>query len=321
MRSAKTPERLFGSWTGTSDAEIVRAAADLLRNGEAESTRAKRKLAVTLFDEFCIEECVPNVPADAATIIAFLNALPASRGHANLETYVNAIRDRQLSAGLEDPLTPTVARALVGFHRRSCGRPQQRYALEVDQVAALVDMIRTLPMPRDDQILHLCRLRDIALILLTFSQNVQFCYSRLFLRAQLLDEPKTIVVRCRDEIGRDLFVGPGRDPRTCPVAALRTYLRARTDSSPYLFAAHKNDRGLPLTPQVFTNRLQSYVRAAGLSRRLFSPTSLRRGAARAAAAANADAGQALSHLGIRSLKVLNNLAKSKRSPVFPRPDP
>jgi hypothetical protein len=137
----------------------------------------------------------------------------------------------------------------------------------------------------------------------------------MLLRVQLLMGPKAIVVLCRDEVGRDLFLGPGNDPQTCPVAALRRYMRARTDSSPYVFAPHKYDIGQPLGPTIFTTKLARYARAAGIPPRLFSPTSLRRGGASAAVAANADVGAALSNLGIHKVATLEKLAKCRRSPA------
>jgi hypothetical protein len=316
VRRWRTPERDFGTWIGDPDDVWTRAAEELVSAGQADSTRRNREFALARFDEFCCEERVANIPASTHVIIAFLNALPGWRSHGNLASYALAIRDRQLAAGLEDPLTPALAQALVGFRRQRSGAVQQHYALEADQVAALVHTIRTFPMSRDDPMLHLCRLRDIALVLLTFSQNLQFHHSRHVLRAQLLLLPKSIVVRCRDEVGRDLFIGPGRDPRTCPVTALRQYLGARADTSPYVFAPHKYDRGQPLGPTIFTTSLRRYARAAGIPARLFSPTSLRRGAVRAAVAAGADPGQTLSHLGIRSMAALERVMRCRRSPAF-----
>jgi integrase len=311
-----TPEHLFGTWDDATGDAVVLAGDDLVRHGQAATTRQKREFALARFDEFCSEERLPNLPAGVNTIVAFLNALPDSRSYSSLEGFVMAIRDRQLAAGLDDPLTPALAQALVGFKRERSGRVRHTYALEADQVRALVETIRNLPMVRDDQIIHLCRLRDIALILLTFSKNLLFCHARVLLRVQLMLQPRAIVIRCRDEIGRDLFVGPGRDPLTCPVAALRRYLRARTDASPYVFAPHRFDRGQPLGTTVFTTALHRYARAAGIPPRLFSPTSLRRGAARAAAAANADLGQTLSNLGILNVVTLQKLTNTRRSPAF-----
>lgn len=140
-----------------------------------------------------------------------------------------------------------------------------------------------------------------------------FVKARLLLRAQVLDHGKGITALPHD-VGRDLFIGPGRHPKTCPIAALRRYLKRRTDSSPFLFAGHWLDKGLPLGPNAFNSALQRQARKAGIPPRSFSPFSLRCGAAREAARNKVDPAVSMTNLGIRDLWVFQSLAAAKRSP-------
>ena len=285
------PIHAAGGFSGLTAADAARVAAAISAE-RAPSTLASYASAWRLFVRWCADRGLASLPADPATVCAYL-AERADRGLANatITACCAAIRYEHQRAGAPDPIAdPTVGRVRRGLRRVLGVAPRrQARALLTEDIRSMVDHIdrRTA-----------AGARDRALLLLGFASALR--------RSELAELALDDVVFVRDGVllnirrskgdpdaeGQVVAVAIGAHAGTDPVAALRYWIAVRGTRPGNVFTrVRSNGRatGRATVERINGHTVRCIIRtraaAAGIESERVSGHSLRAGHATAAALA------------------------------------
>ncbi|HEX4770473.1 MAG TPA: site-specific integrase [Bryobacteraceae bacterium] len=272
------------------DVTLSESIRKYTRKAKAENTRKAYRYDLEHFAAFCAHQNVPALPASAATIAAYLASM-ADEGlkPATMSRRLAAISKAHAAAGLETPTSmrhAIVAETWQGI-RRTLGTAQ------VQKAACTTDYMKQMLAQVPDT---LAGARDRALLLVGFAAALR--RSELVALAvdgvQFVPEGMTISIRRsktdQEQHGQKVAVTLGKTPETCPVRALKAWLKAASVESGPLFRAVNRwgqVQQTALTDQVVASLVKKYAQAAGLDADVFSGHSLRAGLATSAALAGA----------------------------------
>ena len=293
-------------------AALAETAKDYARSAQADNTQRAYAADWKMFASWLRRQGLPETPPDPEAVGLYLAAQVERRGAelsvATLERRLSGIawRYRQLGQPLEIR-DRHIATVLAGIRRRHGRPPAQKAAIFADELLA---MLATLEM-------DLRGLRDRAILAIGFAGGLRRseivgldCGPRQTEDGSGWVElfPEGALLTIRGKTGwRDVEIGRGSRPDTCPVALLETWLRLGRISHGPLFRpiARKNGgvSGERLTDKHVVRLVKTCALAAGLrgdltegERRLaFGGHSLRAGLASSAQIEEAHVQKHLGH--------------------------
>jgi site-specific recombinase XerD len=289
---------------GSITPELADRAREYFAASKAFNTRRAYRASWRIFVAWCAEHGVDALPASSSTVVAFLVAQADTVKVSTLEVRLAAIRKAHELAGLPSP-TPAVevVTVMAGIRRRHGTRPTKMVALMVGDVIAVCRRLE------GDLRGH----RDRALILLGFAAGLR--------RSELVGldvtdisfRPEGMIMNIgqskTDQIaaGRAIGIGHGTDGATCPVTAVREWLRAGGISGGALFRGidrHGRVRAGRLSARSVARIVKRRAALVGLDPGRIAGHSLRSGFASSAAAAGIEERDIARVTGHKSLSVL-----------------
>jgi site-specific recombinase XerD len=277
--------------------ELEARTREFARRSIARSTERGYRSDWADFLEFCDEHGRQALPADPETVALYYAGLARAGARAStIGRRQAALKKAHQLAGLPSPTDDVRARAVMAGIRRELGvRPAQKAPLMTDLVRQLLEKI-----PSDT----VAGLRDRALVLLGFSSGRRRSELVGLDVEDLREVPEGYRILIRrsktDQEGRGQEIGIpyGQHSETCPVNALKAYLKASgLESGPLFRPANKKGelregyrtedgfwREWRMSPQSVALVIKHWISQAGLSPDDFAGHSLRAGLATQSAA-------------------------------------
>jgi len=223
----------FGSAPGVpalAAAELELRSVELAKEGKAPNTRRAYESDWTSWVKFCEAEDFVPLPADPDQVKLYLTHLTTEFGLSGkklrprtAERHLAAINTTHCAMGLTfDRHNPALVKTLDGIRRKFHVSQNGARALRTEHIIALC---KTFGLDRRSQ-------RDKAIILLGFAGGFRRSEIVSLNVGDLEFKDKTLRVMLRksktDQVGkgRTIVILPGRNPKTCPVAAVRAWLGA-----------------------------------------------------------------------------------------------
>jgi len=274
--------------------------------GTAKNTRAALVRAWSHFSTWCEARALTCLPAEPATVAAYVAALASSGDYkvATIEQRLWAISKRHQGAHLLNPTKTAEIHEVMKGIRRALGAAQEQKAPIVTEVLRV--MLGTLDTSR-------AGLRDRALLLVGFAGAFRRSELVSLTVADLAFKPQGLVITLRrsktdqEGEGTQRAIPYGLSPATCPVRALKAWLDASELVSGALWRPidrHGNIGAAALTSHAVARLIKRCAAAAGLNPGDFSGHSLRAGLATAAAAAGVSERQIMAQTGHKSERMV-----------------
>lgn len=286
------------------DALADRARA-FVEASKAPSTRRAYQHDWQDFTAWCDERRLPGLPADPSTVAWYISDLASRYTVSTITRRLASISQAHQLAGYSTPTQTAIVRTTMQGIRRTLGSAQKQVAPAVTETIRA--MVRALP----DGLLGQ---RDRALLLLGFAGAFRRSELVSLDVADLQFLPEGLVVTLRrsktDQEGRGTSkaIPMGQWAETCPVRALKTWLKAANITKGPIFRAvdryghisqnHLNDRTVARV-------VKRSAAAAGFDPDMFSGHSLRAGLATSAAGAGVselDIAEQTGHKSSRALR-------------------
>lgn len=284
-------------------ARLAEQAEESFRAARAGSTRRAYGHDWKQFRAWCDEHGFAACPAAPQVVVLYSTDLIKNRGRKlnTLARRLAAVSQVHQQAGLESPTLSWVVKQFLHGLRREVGTAPVRKRPVL--ISDLKGILAELPE-------SLLGTRDRALLLVGFAGA--FRRSELVaLNAEDIEETAGgVVITARrgktdqEGEGRKIGIPPGADPDTCPVKALREWLRAaQIERGPVFRAMNRHGRILPgrLSAEAVAIVVKRCVKKLGYEPGAFAGHSLRAGLATAAAAAGKSERAIMNQTGHRSL--------------------
>jgi len=273
------------------DAERIMsyAAADL-----SAETRRVYALQWRQFTAWAEDRGAEVLPADPATVAAYLSERAGERSTSWITQAAAAIRKAHERAGLHSPTAqPGVRRTMKGI-RRTHGRPAQpKAAARTVHIRRMVEAVRQ-PQPSPDagpaeQASYLRALRDEALLLLGYAAALRRSELAAVEVAHLAfnqDGLELHIPRSKgDQESAGQTVGVAHGNGLCPVRAVRQWMDAAGIEAGPVFRAvrrsaypiKRDSRAAGVSGRTVRNVIRRAAEAAGLDAEQYAGHSLRRG--------------------------------------------
>ncbi len=252
------------------------------------------------FTAWCAAQQLLSLPADVATLCAYLAELADTFKLSTIERRMASIGKAHRLAGHPDPTKTEQAHLVMKGIRRALGRAQTQKAPAT--LEPLRTMLGTLDTSR-------AGLRDRALLLLGFAGAFRRSELVSLDVADLRFVAGGVEVTVRrsktDQEGQGTTKGIplGQNAATCPVRALRAWLAASELVSGALFRPidrHGNVKKARLSSSAVARIVKRCAGAAGLDAEAYAGHSLRAGLATAAAAAGVSERSIMAQTGHKS---------------------
>jgi integrase len=251
------------------------------------------------------------LPASPETVELYVcDLLRLGRKVTTLERHAAGIQYHHRIAGYESPCGPELRTLLCGARRSLGQEPDQKDAIATGELRRMVEAIDAkTPIGA----------RDRALLLFGFASALRRSNLAALERRDLTFHSRGIQVwiahekQDREGRGRKLAVPHGEHESTCPVRAVRSWLRYRGDGSGPLFQGVLNGRvtGRGILPNRIGQIVQEAVARIGLDRRRYAAHSLRAGFATEALTGGANEIMVAQQTGHRSLETLRTYLRSR----------
>jgi len=259
----------------------------------------------TLFERWCVQEGLTSLPATPDTVSLYVTAVLVSG--IKISTASRrfwAIRHAHRSAKLPFLIDGEVREILDGAQCLRLETPHQMTPLSLAQIEKIAGSLGGTDTPR--------AARNRCIVLFGFFSALRRSSLSALMLADIEFAPQGLIVHIRKEKqdqkgeGRMIGLPCGAREFTCPVAAVRVWLKHRGDNPGPLFS--RLDRaaspGKRLAPAAIAEVVKTCVSAIGLDRSKFAGHSLRSGFCTAAGEANIGEWLVASQTGHRSMKVL-----------------
>lgn len=276
----------------------------------AENTRNAYRSDWSHFTAWCEEHTRPSLPADVATVAAYLADCADRYKLSTIERRLVSISKAHQVAGVPNPAKTEHIHLVMSGIRRALGRAQtQKAPATIEPLRAMLDTLGSGP----------AGLRDRALLLLGFAGAFRRSELVSLDIADLAFVPSGVVVTLRrsktdqEGQGRTIGIPLGLFPVTCPIRALRAWIEAAELARGALFRPidrHGNIKPDRLTGSAVARIVKRAAGAAGLEVERFSGHSLRAGLATAAAAAGAGDRSIQKQTGHKSRAMLDRYIRS-----------
>lgn len=277
--------------------------------GASKATNTKRAYKADL-DHFVAwrGECgLTAAPAAPKTVALYITDLADGLGlrPSTIQRRLTSIAEAHRAAGMESPTrSPVVQDFWTGIRRQKTVKQVQKSPLKTDDLKMMLAVM-------DDSLLAA---RDRALLLLGFAGAFRRSELVALDVEDLQDRAEGLVVTLRrsktDQEGQGTQkpIPYGRDPRTCPVGAVRAWLAAAGISSGPIFRSvnrHGQAQDGRLSDKAVALVVQRRAGAAALDSSKFSGHSLRAGFATQAALAGAPDRQIMAQTGHKSVSMVH----------------
>lgn len=284
---------------------LLHVAAEYARSSKASATQRAYDSAWRGFVDWCRARGCDPLPADVATVAAYVADRARVVAPGTIDRAVVAIGQAHRVAELEDPTTHAAVRAVLRGVRRAHGRPAKgKQPLLVGDLVSIVRSLDTSTM---------AGLRDRALLLLGFGAALRRSELVALEVCDLDFRPNGLALAISrsktDQLGAGRVVGVsyGAHPETCPVVAARRWLAAaEIHDGPVLRAVDRHDRVRDgrLEAKTVCRIVKRLVPLAGLDPNRYGGHSLRSGFATSAAAVGVEEREIAAVTGHASLVVL-----------------
>lgn len=268
-----------------AELETARAFAG---ESKARRTREAYRYQARTFAAWCEARQLEALPAEPATLAAYLaSRAEAGWKAASIGLALTAIGQAHKAAGYASPAAhPAVAATWAGI-RRTLGTAQRRAApATVDAIRAMVEAL-----PGLGESPTIGALRDRALLVLGFAGAFRRSELVALEVADLAFRAEGLVVTVRrsktdqEGAGANVAIPFGANPATCPVGAVRAWLKAAGIADGFVFRAvdRHGHVGEGLAGAEVARIVKRAATRAGLDASRFSGHSLRAGLATTAA--------------------------------------
>ena len=282
---------------------VAEQAKDYARGAKAPNTWRAYQADWRDFEGWCAAHGLASLPAAPETVALYLTALAERCKVSTLQRRIAAISQVHQAAQLEPPTRALAVRTVMAGIRRAKGTAQQGKAAAV--TATIRAMVDTLPA-------SLLGTRDRALLLVGFAAALR--------RSELVSLDVGDVAVAREGLvvtlrrsktdqegqGRQIGIPAGQNAATCPVKALRAWLRAAgIESGPIFRPINRHGQLAParLSDKAVALVVKRCAQAAGFDPADFGGHSLRAGLATSAAAAGVSERAIMNQTGHRSVTV------------------
>jgi site-specific recombinase XerD len=264
----------------------LESAADLARAEKSAATQRAYKSDFAIFGVWCAEQGLCALPADPASVAAFI-AAETGRGikSSTIGRRVAGIRYSHKLAGYPSPTDDERVKAVVRSARRTLGTaPTKKAAATSDKVLAMVAANRS----------DLASKRDRAILLLGFALAARRSELVALNVEDIQEFPEGLRVTIRksktDQEGVGATIAVCRGSIACPVAAIRDWLAAANIAEGPIFRPVGKGGKLKdtrLTAQSVALIVKAHAERLGFDPAVFAGHSLRAGFLTSAAAKGA----------------------------------
>lgn len=262
------------------------------------------------FERWCVSAGRTALPTTEDSVALFVTWCLEEK-HSRMETVklaLSAIKWRHRCAGLPSPIPQMGGQVRVlirSVTRQRCEESRGKKPITPDQVRAICQSLSREPSPLE--------LRDCALLLVGFCSG---CRGSELAGLQLADAAfvaKGLTLRIRrskiDQTGKGRLVGlpAGSSALTCPVRALRAWVRARGDWPGPLFCRFSAEQELlhaPIRTEAVCAAIKRLLKRIGVDPAPYGAHSLRAGLATAAAEAGASENSIMRRAGWKSVNTV-----------------
>ena len=255
------------------------------------------------FVTWCSQNARSSLPAADETVARYVtDLLRHGRKIKTARRHLSALLYYHRKAGCASPVTPEVRAIITGAQRLRGEQPQQKAAITVDQLRAMMESIRR-PEPYAS--------RDRAVLVFGFATALR---RSSIVSLDLADTKFTeggMIVHVRREkqdqagVGRNIGVPRGVSAATCPIAALKRWLDWRGAEPGALFwGMNHGVSGGRMYDNTVARIVKRAVDSIGLDPDRYGAHSLRAGFVTAALGAGAGEILTARHTGHRSLNTL-----------------
>ena len=278
--------RMLGAGT-----DLHAIVGDAVSHARALNTRRGYELRQEKFIRFCAQWGVQWLPAEPATILAFLAVTSGSIKAQCLPGYRLAIRALHVDQGLPDPTsTGAISKFMSGNTRLRGTKSDKKAALRSEDVVAMCAY--------HDVAGGFLSIRAKAMLLAAYGAALRSSEVVDIRREHLKIAPEGMILTIpqsktdQEGVGASIPIARGRNLETCPVGAVQDWMDAidtklgSTAKEGWLFPALKpyptgsdNIRvyPVPATEVAFRKSIKDAVRAIGLDPRSYSGHSCRSG--------------------------------------------
>jgi site-specific recombinase XerD len=264
-----------------------------------------------VFTAWCAAASRAALPATPETVELYVcDLLRQGRKVSTLERHAAGIQYRHRLAGHESPCGPDLRTLLCGARRSLGQEPDQKEAIGIEDLRRMVEAIDV-----DKPI----GTRDRALLLFGFASALRRSNLAALELGDLTFQPRGIQVwighekQDREGYGRKIAIPYGEHEITCPVQAVRRWLRYRGEDPGPLFQGVLNGRvtGKAILPNRIGQLVQEAVARIGLDPKRYAAHSLRAGFATEALTGGASEIMVAQQTGHRSLETLRTYLRSR----------
>jgi integrase len=299
---------------------LLQESLQLMQHTRAKSTEKAYRSDWRNFCEWCQQAGRDTLPADPETIAMYVTALMAAgKSTKTAHKHLAAIRAKHVDGKIPKPDTTTARLILNGTRRLRKEQPKQKAALTP---ANLLRMAKKTDATTPDGA------RDRAVLILGFATSLR----RSELSALNLDDvthhPKGLIINNRhgktDQlgVGRIIPVFRGRHENTCPVLAIRAWVKQRGQDPGPLFVRMTPANTVTqkrLKPESIARIVQTLAAKIGLDAKRYGAHSMRAGCITTAAEGHRSDSEIMALSGHKSSTVMRSYIR--RAHIFPPRDP
>lgn len=284
----------------------------LIINSKAKNTRKAYYSDWKCFSDWCAEEGVSSLPAEAETVVAYLSYLfTKKKKPSTIARQKSTISQAHATAGYDSPTTAKIVIDTMKGIKRELGIMRNK------KNPLLAEDIKLICEKKED----LRDLRDCALLLIGFSgafrrselislnaEDVRFTREgiRIILRRSKTDQ---------EGAGMEKGIAYGSNPDTCPVRILQDWLEAAQIKEGPLFRQINKygqiSKKRLASPHSVARIVKEYVHRIGLPEEQYSGHSLRAGFATEASGNGASLDDIMRQTGHRSVEMVREYIRKQ----------
>lgn len=293
--------------------EVVQDMESSKRHYEASWAQATRKAYKSDWrdwENYCQARSLIPLPAEPLSVAAYLSSLAEGqwgkpRKLSTIERRRAAISHIHVESGHPDPIAdPRVPRVLKGIRRKLSVKQTRKAALRSPDLKKMVATLGNDPRG----------LRDRAIILLGFATACRRSELVALEVEDLREHKEGIIIEVKrsksDQEGEGLvkLVRYGKDPKTCPVRALKNWLAKASITSGRVFRSISNDlvvTDTTISALGISRAIKRAATGAGLNASLLGAHSLRAGFVTEADARGARTSDIMAQTGHKSTRMIS----------------
>jgi integrase len=291
-----------------------------MRHTRSQATDTSYKRCWNLFAKWCHSAGRAPIPAAPDTIAMYVTAMMQDGKTTKTATaHIAAIIAKHADAKQPRPETTNARKILTGTRRIRRETPKKKAAIDPSQL---------LKMAKKTDANTAAGARDRAALILGFATSLRRAELCALDVDDITQHSKGLIVLSRwsktDQKGegRTIAVFRGKRKETCPVRALRAWMKARgRQPGPLFVRITKTDQPTEnrLKPQSVATIVQKLAKSIGLDPKRYGAHSLRAGATTTAAEAHRTAAEIMALTGHKSIEIMHGYIR--RAAIFPARDP